>query len=313
MNKCAFVIPLHPKHFDYGYYIFYHLIDKNVDLYFIFTDNEDKNLFLSKISRNEDKNKVNFLILADFVDIEIVKKTSSFVSVKKLFGLFKLYEKYDYISCIDSEIRFINNNNNNNNDYYNIMKNIVDTKVICSGKLNEYASEINIVYDSLTKLTDEIYHEDLKSLSLDYTLYTWWSNLPVYHCKIAEQFLKWIKFSNNNLERFCYNIFDDITYNFFCILFYDYQIKIIENCFHSLEFSDSNLVEKVDQTICKLYWVNNNAYNQNKIYYEKNNFQIVFHLDRWFHVKPLLLNNQYYENIFNEFFTNVNNFLKFLK
>ena len=52
-----------------------------------------------------------------------------------MFALSILKDKYDYISCIDSEIKFINDNN----DYYNIMKNIVNSKIICRGKLHETA------------------------------------------------------------------------------------------------------------------------------------------------------------------------------
>jgi hypothetical protein len=284
-NKCAFVVPLHPKHFDYGYYIFYYLLDKNVDLYFVFTYNTDKDDFLSKI-KNEYSEKLKFLILSDFTCIEVVEKTNSFISIKKLFALSVLKDKYDYISCIDSEIRFINDTNN----YYNIMKNIVNTKIICGGKLHDYAGEKYIVQESLTRLTDPEYHDILKSLSEDYRIYTWWCNLPVYDCKHADQFLKWIHFNSSveSLQRFISCVFDDMLYNFFCILFDNYQFKHINNCYHSLEFSDSSMVETVDQTICKLYWVNNNAFSQNKLYYEKNNFLIVFHLDRWEHIKPTL-------------------------
>lgn len=276
MNKCAFVIPLHPKDFHYGYYIFNYLYEKNIDLYFVFTNVEEKDVFLSNID-NKISYKVNFLLLTDFTDIAIVTKNRSFPAIKKLYALLILKDKYDYISCIDSEIRFISSNN----DYYSTMKNIVNSKIVCGGKLKEIATERNIVWASLTKLIAEQYHETLKTLSQDYCIYTWWSNLPVYDCKIAGEFLDWINFSSSNLERFCWNIFDDITYNFFCILFHNYEFKLIEDCFHSLEFAKTHLVEHVDKTICKLYWVNNNAYCQNKIYYEQNNFQIVFHLDRW--------------------------------
>ena len=166
-----------------------------------------------------------------------------------MFALSKLKDKYEYISCIDSEIRFINDTV----DYYNLMKNIVDTKIICGGKINNNATaELSIVYNSLINLTDNKYHDILKLLSQDFRIYTWWCNLPVYDCKIAQEFLEWINFSNLNLERFCYSIFDDMTYNFFCLLFHNYQFKLIDNCFHSLEFSHSNLVEHVDKNICKL-------------------------------------------------------------
>jgi len=268
MNKCAIVIPLHPKHFDYGYYIANELYTAKVDLYFVFTDTNDKDNFISKLT-----NPVNFLILSDFLDIIVLEKNCAYVSVKKLYALSVLYTKYDYISCIDSEIKFLNTNN-----FYDAMASIVNSKIICGGKM---VNERHIVVDSLLRLTDTKYHTRLEELSESFTLYTWWSNLPVYDCKLAKEFLEWIDFNNTNTDRFSYWTFDDMTYNFFCILFHSYEFKRINNCNHSLEFADSDLVEYTDKELCKLYWVNNKAYKQNTSYYENNDFKIVFHLDRF--------------------------------
>jgi hypothetical protein len=250
----------------------------------VFTNNTDKDKFISKLNPeifNYNEINIYYLILSNFTNIDIVEKNNSFICIKKLYALFVLYEKYDYISCIDSEIKFIGND-----DYYNTMKNIVDSKIICGGKLPDHSHypEKKIVQDSLTLLTHPKYHESLKLISHDYKLYTWWSNLPVYDCKIAKEFLEYIDFNNTNLDRFCYNVFDDMTYNFFCILLQNYEFKLIPHCIHSLEFSHTDLVEYVDNTLCKLYWVNNFAYSQNKSYYENNGFKIVYHLDRWPHI-----------------------------
>lgn len=272
MNKCAFVIPLHPKHYHYGYYIFNELLDMEVDLYFVFTDHVDKDLFVSKIHH-----PVNFLILSDFVDIDIVTRVNSFVSIKKLYALSCLYEKYDYISCIDSEIQFINKTLN----FYDVMAQIVKSKVICCGTLNKCDGTINIVKNSLTELTDPIYHEKLGELSKDFTAFTWWCNLPVYDCKLANQFLTWINFSPENVRNFNWNIFDDMTYNFFCILFDNYELKFIKNCHYNLEFSNTDLVEYINENLTKLFWVNNHAYRQNKKYYHDHHFLMVYHLDRF--------------------------------
>lgn len=285
-NKCAFVVPLHPKHFDYGHYIHNALLNSNADLYFVFTDNHDKDQFLSKTTSH-----INILILSDFVAIELVEKTNSFISIKKLFALSVLYNKYDYISCVDAEIKFIKNTSPI--DYFDIMSEIVKSKIICCGMLSESSCEETIVRESLTRLTDNIYHERLKDISHNFRAYTWWSNLPVYDCTIAPEFLSWINFNNNNLDNFSWFVFDDMVYNFFCILKHNYNLKFINNCFHSLEFSDSKLVEYVDKNITKLRWVNNFAYTENRQYYENNNFIIVFHLDRWSNKHPALINNEY--------------------
>jgi hypothetical protein len=55
----------------------------------------------------------------------------------------------------------------------------------------------------------------------------------------------------------------------------------------------SFIVENIDKNVCKLYWVSNICYHQNKIYYETNNFQIVYHVDRWHDLKPTLQDNKY--------------------
>jgi hypothetical protein len=274
MNKCALVIPLHPKHYNYGYYIINTLDNCDADVYFIFSTGEDKNLFVKNLVNDT---QFKYLILSDFTDILIVAKTNSWVSIKKLYALSILYNRYDYISCIDSEVHFIKKTG-----FYEVMKNIVNNKTICGGKIhNNQNAEKRIVLDSLNLLIDPKYHEQLKQISLDYSLYTWWTNLPVYDCSIAADFLSWIDFKNTNLERFSWFVFDDMTYNFYCILIHNYQAKLIPNCNHSLEFSNSDLVEYVDKTLCKLYWVNNKSYKQNKVYYENNDFYIVYHLDRF--------------------------------
>lgn len=80
------------------------------------------------------------------------------------------------------------------------------------------------------------------------------------------------------MDRFFWTVFDDLIYNYFCILFYDYKLKVIPTQQSSLEYVNTEGIEYIDQNINKLYWVNNNAYNQNKKYYENSNFYIVFHI-----------------------------------
>jgi len=271
-NKCAFVIPLHPKHYDYGYSIIKELQNADADLYFCFTHSEDKDLFESKLNKDY---MFRFVLLSDYGNIEEISKTNSFVTIKKLYALSVLYDKYEYISCIDSEIQFLKKTG-----FYEMMKATVENKKVCGGMIKPHMHpERNIVYHSLCRLTPPEDHPILKELSDDFRLYTWWSNIPVYNCKIAKHFLEWIKF-DETLYRFCWEIFDDVTYNFFCVLYYGYKLMTIPNCNHSLEFSNSSLVEFTNENLCKLYWVNKHAYDKNSKYYHDNQFYIVYHLDR---------------------------------
>ena len=271
INKCAIVIPLHPKHFDYGYYIANESINRDFDLYFVFTNKEDKDLFMQKTDKH-----INYILLEIFTNLDIVEKTNSFVSIKKLYALSLLYDKYEYISCIDSEIKFINNNS-----FYEMMKNVANNKTIIGVKIQNINDFLkNITKNSLTNLIDIEYHDKLKELSNDYNIYTWWTNFPVYDCKNVNHFLTWINFNNTNLYRFNWEVFENLTYNFFCIMFYNYELKIIIDD-KSFEDLNTSIVENIDSNICKMYWVSKYAYLQNPDYYNNNNYYIVNYMDRY--------------------------------
>ena len=268
-NKCAFFIPIQPPHFDSGYKILEKLQNTDADLYFIFSTEKDKNDF--EINK---PNNYNYLILSEFTDLDRLYKNNSWTSVKKLYALSKLYTNYDYISCIDADITFINTTN-----FYNIMKNIATNNKIIGGIIdNETNNNLK------TSLTHHIPYEDidkLKKISKDYTIFTWWSNLPVYDCKKAKEFLEYIQFNNTTfIDKIVWSVFDDLMYNYYLILKYNFQLVVIPGLKFSLETADDNTVKYVDQNICKLYWVNFSAYKTDNEYYKNNNFIIVYHLDR---------------------------------
>lgn len=274
-NKCAFCIPLHPKHYDYGYKILKQLQDKDADLFFIFTTEKDRDDFEINIKNNY---QYNYLLLTDFTDLDKLNDNNSWVSVKKIYALSELHTKYDYISCIDSEVMFINTN-----DFYNIMKNVTTNKKIIGGNVS---SSKNKYYTKIIQnsLTNNVPYEDVKTLkkiSKDYNIYTWWSNLPVYDCKKATEFLQWINFNNTYfLDKINWYVFDDLLYNYFLILKYDFELIIIPEINSSLETANNSIIQKVDKTICKLYWVTYSVYKEDVEYYKNNNFILVYHLDR---------------------------------
>ena len=80
--------------------------------------------------------------------------------------------------------------------------------------MNDIAHNNQIIGGNITKSTNKNYHkiikssltdivpqndiEELKRLSHNYSIYTWWSNLPVYDCSKASAFLDWIQFNNTS-------------------------------------------------------------------------------------------------------------------
>jgi hypothetical protein len=270
-NKCAFCIPLHPKHFSYGYEIEDALNGTDADLYFIFTDDAEKDSFY-KYGQNS-----NYLVLSDFVNVKRLDRNRSWVSVKKLYALSKLYNRYEYISCIDSEVLFINTK------FYKTMKNTANNKIICGGDISDSANRdySKIMKESLTNIVPVKDRTRLKQISQEYSIYTWWSNLPVYDCSKARGFLEWIEFNNKDfIDKMTWYVFDDIVYNYYVILKYNYKLVVIPDINTSLEYAPNKLIQRVDKDTCKLYWVNYSQYKKDTEYYKNNNFIIAYHLDR---------------------------------
>jgi hypothetical protein len=277
-NKCAFCIPLHPKHFNFAYEILQQL-NKNsdADIYFIFTTKKEMNTFKLNIP-NTELLYYKSLVLDDFTQSKKLDENRSWVSVKKLYALSVLYKKYKYISCIDSEVMFIKKNN-----FYNVMNNIANNKIIIGGDITNSNNKDykKIIKSSLTYIVPLNDIDKLKELSHNYTIYTWWSNLPVYDCSKAADFLDWIEFNNNSfLDKINWFVFDDLLYNYYLILKHNFKLAIIPELKASLEYGDHNIIQNVNNNICKIYWVNYSIYTKNTEYYDNQDFILVYHLDR---------------------------------
>jgi hypothetical protein len=265
MKQCAFCIPLHQKHFIFGLRIAKVLESSDSDLYFIFTEKKDENEFI-QYSKNKN---FSSLILSDFCNIDICRKQKNFVSVKKMYALSKLCEFYEYIACIDSEVVFLKKNN-----FYEMMKEIVESKVVIGGKERHKSY---IIETSLISLTPKEDRNALQNLSMNFSVYTWWSDVPVYDCSIVKDFLHWVRFSQSTIQTFSWFFFENLAYNYFCVLKHNYRLNIPSYLSSSLEAESSSNIEKVSEEI-KLHWVNANAFNENKMFYK--NFYIIFHVDR---------------------------------
>lgn len=273
-NKCAFIIPLHPKHYHYGYSILDEISNSDADVYYVFSTVEDKDLFAKEVKPHH---SFRYLIFTDFTPVDSID-INSIVTIKKYYALSVLYDKYDYLCAVDSEIIFIRKTG-----FYDMMKGVAEQKMIFGGipiDPGVFSIREPIMHESLKRLTPKEDHDRLKAVSKNFTLYTWWSNPAVYECKDIPAFFKWIDFRKETLNRFVWNIFDNIVYNYYCILYTGYQLKEVpgEN---SLEFAESVNVEYVNEHIGKIYWVNNKAYKQNESYYNNLHFYIRFHIDRF--------------------------------
>jgi hypothetical protein len=121
-NKICFLIPIHPP--DYHYLIFLKDLTMNDDfmIIFIFTYLNDFKLFENIIiSKNYSTYKnISHIILEDNHMIKpyissFDNRDKGIINIKKIYGLYYIITNskynFDYIACIDCEIRFINTKN----------------------------------------------------------------------------------------------------------------------------------------------------------------------------------------------------------
>lgn len=178
-------------------------IENYADLYFVFIDLNEKELFQEKICN------FKYILISDYINTDNYKNVNIF---KKLYAVYILYNQYNYINYID-------------HDYigdviYPPTKNIYYVKLLpVDIKKNK------ILYESLTILTPNDDFNNLSLLSENFTLYIKWSKIITYDCKLLTHFFEWIDL-NNNLINFNKYIYDDILYYYFCILFYNYKLKL---------------------------------------------------------------------------------------
>lgn len=108
------------NHFEYGVNLLKSKLDYNImdDLYFVFSNEQQKDKFQSLIKAELLDEELHWLILPNELD-----KYKAKVNVKKLYGLHELMNKYEYIILLDCETKFIKNGN-----FSDIAKKIWETK-----------------------------------------------------------------------------------------------------------------------------------------------------------------------------------------
>jgi hypothetical protein len=265
-ENVALLVPIHPPKYDF----MYNLINKmklnkiHIDTYLVFSNEEDFN----KFSMKDDVHKI----------ICESTKTNSIVTYKKFIGLKHLANsKYEYIICCDGETDIIPNNFTNEN-INNKIKQIFDNKKIYAGNTD------GIWVSRITEKSAELFpekHSYLKDVTKNFTMYFWWSDLPVYRRADIIPFLDMIK-----LDNLVQDHFDYIVYQYYLILYHDFNIvdtTPITNLKWSLEYLNTNNVDIFNKLVEIGYgfsWTTKKLYNSNKDYIESQKGFIVYHLDR---------------------------------
>jgi hypothetical protein len=266
IKTVALIIPIHPKH----YHFIQNLVNKinsreenKIDIYLVFSSEEDYNNF-------SERDKIKKIILPNV-------ETHSIVSYKKFYALelLKNETKYDYFIVCDAEIDIIPENFNETN----ILKKISDfytNKKVYAGKTNK-----DIAIDITRTSAEIIANDSLKEITNDYTLYYWWSDLPVYKREHLNDFFD--KFSYENMN---YNHFDHLIYLNYLILYHGFTIVNItdviqfEWSIENLYTSDEKILELLKQQGYGFSYINHGLLDANHGYMMREGTFLIYHLDR---------------------------------
>jgi hypothetical protein len=280
MIKSCFVIPIYPPHYHYLCSYEYRLpSDKDFDVYLILSFFDDKTMLPKS-------NKYNVIVLEEYLDkdfIQSIVDKKSIITFKKYFALEKLYKKYKYITAVDAEIEFKNIHN-----IYESFDDISKRRAVFGAPI----SPVNNFYDLALKVnkTSGMFFKNnfeiaiLKNKTLDFTLFFWFSDIPVYDCHIIPLFLDYINFSNYKtfVDKINFFVFDYISYVYYCMIYYDWKIinirdyNILRNW--SLEGCSLEVYNSIiKQTNFKLYWINHCYYIPND---ETKDIVLTYHIDR---------------------------------
>jgi len=266
IENVAFLIPIHPPHYHYIYSLIetFKNNDIQMDIYLVFSNEEDYEKFSMKDS-------IEYIICEP-------TETKSIVTYKKFFGLQQLADsKYDYIICCDSEIDIIPSNFTSKN-INNKIRQIFNNKKIYAGSTDD------TLPTGITKTSANLFpksYEYLTYITKNFSLYFWWSDLPVYKRVHITQFLNLI-----NYDIIVHEHFDYIIYQYYLILFHDFEIidtTPITNIHWSLEklfTDDSNVLNGLLAINYGFSWNTKKFYDLNKSFIELQKGFLIYHLDR---------------------------------
>jgi len=294
INDIAILIPISPK----GYDMIYRLLNKlkhnniKIDIFLVFSSQTDYDNF-------QMKTEIKPILIGN--DVDMSNKTGGIVAFKKLYGLNSLVtSKYEYILCCDDELDIIPENLTEKNLKEKITQ-IFNNKKLYAGAVtpesdmkSRYVIQIQIPSMVLAQKYMESsanlfpsHYEQLKKATNNFTLYFWWSDLPIYKRDTLQDFLETINYKNINYASRYYN-YEQIMYGFYLVIKYNFEIidtTPILNLNYSLEYLDTTdkaALDKLRELKFGFSWMNNIMYATMKDYLLSQKTIFIYSSDRKF-------------------------------
>jgi len=282
MSKVSFIIPIYPPH--YVYLDFLDKIQKPIDFDIIFVlsfMDDAKELF------NTNYNKIyNVIIFENFLPksfICILIKKKIIITFKKYFALSKLKNTYSYCATIDAEIEFVNTNNILHKfQTFDNNKKIIGSSINTHDFRHALTRNINIASASFF-LNNEKY-KTLESITNNFNIYFWFSDIPIYNMSHIDEFMEFINFANYEefAKTLTWSVFDYIPYAYFISLFKNFSIVNIKDYGLTREWSLESMPMQTYNMVVKNInyyplWVIYNLYNENKDMFNDSDIILTYH------------------------------------
>ena len=268
IDNVALLIPTYPPHYSYVYNLLNNINTNqiSIDVFLVFSTKEDYAVFSMKSDIKE-----------IIVDQPITSR--SIITVKKFFGLKQLEKmSYDYIICCDSETNIIPINFTREN-INNKIKQIFDNKTIYAGKLRTTDGVRNISRLSASLFPSQ--YDSLRTCTDDFTLYFWWSDIPVYRRTDLSPF-----FNTINYDTIDGNYFDYIIYQYYLMIYCGFKVTNTTP-YTGLEFSleelNTNNLRVLNDLLQLHYgfgWITDKMYRLNREFITRQGGFLIYHLDR---------------------------------
>lgn len=269
-HKVAFICPLYDmkNHFDLAFNLYKSKHDLGIqeDLYFIFSNGQQKEKFTKRIFEAF-KEEISSLVLP-----QDQLHYKSKVSVKKFFALRALMDEYVYMACIDCESLFYKKV-----DFYSVFNEIWEKGTYLNGNLSP--DGFYIMRACFRKLSKKLYNHPLMRKEFENYLYNLWFNeIPVYKCDNLTAFFDWLNTFNPNGWKNEWCCFDYYIYVAYLILFENKHIRKFHDIVSNggvMEYLSEHPLEEQISIINRLgaHWSSNkDATNDDTC--------LLFHLDR---------------------------------
>jgi len=207
MNKVAFICPLYDKenHFQYASNLVKSKRDFGIieDLYFVFSNNSQKDKFLHLIS-DIPLGGVKYIVIP-----ENLLKYRCQVTVKKFYALSELQGKYDYLATIDSESLFCKQA-----DFSKVFHEIWSERSML--KANATLQGFFVMRKCFRTLSLAVYND--RKLRKAFGLFrynTWFNEIPVYKCSTIPSFFEWLNHFDRDVwlnEVACFDYYLYVAY-----------------------------------------------------------------------------------------------------